>query len=364
MNGFFLLLIVIICTLPGRVFAACYFSPDASFPNSSTIKLTVPIANNIISVPSGTANGATVYMQKITISTGVQPSRVHCNSNEKYKYVYGYKQNPLPETAPGSQIYETGIAGLGIRFSTSDNFRYTYTRIVNGCGAAGGCDAAGIWSMNSYFELVKTGDIAGGSISASDLPTIYHAFGHYDGMVEMYEVNFSGTLTTTTPTCDVSPASTSMTVNLGKYDVSDFSSPGSGTQWKNSSIILQNCGIFSGDTSTSIATFDGAGNTAITALTNNSVDVTLTPLDGNVDAANGIMAITDNPAAAVGVGIQLSASANVSGKINLDAPYTYPLPKDGSPSITIPLFARYIQTGSQVFAGKANGTLIFTLSYR
>ncbi len=39
------------------------------------------------------------------------------------------------------------------------------------------------------------------------------------------------------------------------------------------------------------------------------------------------------------------------------------LPKDGSPTIRVPLAVRYIQTASAPTPGKANGKVVFTINY-
>jgi hypothetical protein len=68
----------------------------------------------------------------------------------------------------------------------------------------------------------------------------------------------------------------------------------------------------------------------VKALTSNAADITLTPLDGKLNAAEGIMSIASGTSAATGIGIQLSRSEADSGKINLDSAYSYSLPNDGS----------------------------------
>jgi type 1 fimbria pilin len=87
-----------------------------------------------------------------------------------------------------------------------------------------------------------------------------------------------------------------------------------------------------------------------------------------VSATDGIIKIAttgaNNTPHAVGVGIQLSTTESVVGKVNLNNPLEYTLPTDGRLSITLPLYARYIKTASTVTGGKANGKLTFTVTYK
>jgi len=155
-----------------------------------------------------------------------------------------------------------------------------------------------------------------------------------------------------------------MTVAMGDYDVNVFTAKGTATDWKDASIRLSGCGQFYGSTSSAIATFDGTTTTTTGALANNSWSLTLSPYSPIIDAAKGIMDIDDYALRATGVGIQLSTTESTSGLVNLAAPVTGMLPNDGSSNITIPLYARYIQTENSVKAGRANAKLMYTITYQ
>ncbi|WP_419236366.1 fimbrial protein [Serratia fonticola] len=92
----------------------------------------------------------------------------------------------------------------------------------------------------------------------------------------------------------------------------------------------------------------------------------LTPTTSVIDAANGIMAIDSSVSgAAAGVGIQIGwgNSSQTPTLFNFAGEQTLTLPKDGSPTIRVPLAARYIQTATSVSPGKANGKVVFTINY-
>lgn len=184
-------------------------------------------------------------------------------------------------------------------------------------------------------------------------------------MLDVYKISLTGSVQITTPTCDITPASQSMTVPMGQYNINVFTGKGATTSWKNAGIRLNNCGQFYGDTPSGYinGTFDG--NTIEPAvLINNTLSITLSPLNGVEDAANGIMRIDADTAQASGVGIQLSTREGTDGLIDLTSALSQKLPQDGTQSITVPLFARYIQTGDSVKAGKANGRLEYVITYQ
>lgn len=366
-KGLVLLVMLMFTLFNSKAIAGCAFAPNAEFTANSLTKMTVPLAAGTISIPAGAAVGSTVYRQRINITTGTNKLRVGCDATGIFQYSREYKTLPLTETSSGSKIYQTGIAGLGIKFVDSANARFPVSQATTGCTAAKTCylEGNGLWSANSFVDFVKTANTVGsGTVLASKLPTALYSFGQASSMVGIYEINLSGSLTITTPTCNITPASQSMTVPMGSHHVSEFTGKGSGTAWKNASIQLNNCGWFYGNGPSSVVSFDGTSNNVQAGLTNNAADITLTPLDGKITASDGIMAIANNASAASGIGIQLSSSESVSGKINLDSVYTHVLPNDGSQTITIPLFARYIQTENTLSAGSANGKLEYTINYR
>jgi type 1 fimbria pilin len=364
-KGFVIVSVLLFMLFNHQAIAACAFAPTADYPAYSVKKMTVPLAAETISVPSDAAVGSTLYRQRINISTGADKIRVSCDVTGLFQYLYAYKTLPMTETSTGTKIYKTGIEGLGIKFVNSSNANFPVTLPTTNCTASKTCATADIWSANSFFDLVKTADtVEAGTIQATNLPTTLYSFGQAGSMVSIYEINISGSLTINTPTCDITPASQSMTVLMGTHHISDFAGKGSGTEWKNASIQLNNCGWFYGNGPKSVVSFDGTSNHIQSGLANNAADITLTPLDGTIIPTEGIMAIANNASAATGIGIQLSSTQSVTGKINLNSAYAYALPNDGSRTITIPLFARYIQTENSLSAGKANGKLEYTFSYR
>lgn len=86
-----------------------------------------------------------------------------------------------------------------------------------------------------------------------------------------------------------------------------------------------------------------------------------------LNASLGILSLNpsapgDNPAA-TGVGVQVADSAGTPLPLaTLRASGITPRAEEGA-SYSIPLKARYIQTGNSITAGPANATTTFTLNY-
>lgn len=366
-KGIGVIFTVLLSLLASRAMGACAFAPIESNPANSIQKFTVPLAVNTLSVPPGAVIGSVIYQQDIRVTNNAELIRIRCDTSGQFLITQTYKLTPQAETSTGSKIYKTGIQGIGVKFTYLNGaakvFPYTY-QLAGTCTNATICRIS-LFGANTSIQFIKTDDVvSSGTIYTNNLPTALYQIGQSGNMVDVYEINFSGSLTVNTPTCDISPVSQSMTVQMGKHDISVFSGKDSGTEWKDASIQLQSCGWFHGNSSSSIATFDGTNNIDIKSLTQNRAEVMLWPLDGIDSANDGIISLADHPLKAAGIGIQLSSSESSSGKINLDAAYKYNLPNDGSQNITIPLFARYIQTGNSVSAGKADGKMVFTVNYQ
>lgn len=347
--------------------AGCNFSPSSSFPLSGTLYYSSPVLDSMtISVPAGASVGQVIYQQNVDIKDASK-YQISCSETADFYFKYDYGSTPKPISSYGFQVYETGVSGIGVQFVMNETIVFPYTSSpMGGCTNTTKCDRKSTnWWYSGQIRFIKTAqNITAGTISGHDIPKMQILVGQLTSMLLLQEVSFSGTLTVTAPTCNITTASQAMTVPMGQYDIGDFTAKGTGTAWKDSSIKLSGCGQFYGNTSNSIATFDGTTTTATGTLANNTWSLTLSPYSSIIDATTGIMDINDDPLRANGVGIQLSTTQSTSGLINLNNAVTGALPKDGSSNITVPLYARYIQTGNSVSAGKANGKLMYTITYQ
>ncbi|MGY6028703.1 fimbrial protein [Phytobacter sp. AG2a] len=362
-KGIYVLLILLsLLAFSWQANALCEFAADKPF--NATKTLTMPV-NTSISVTSGLAVGQKVYDQNIILANQGE-FQINCDAVKPF--YYGYKLNTtLSENPPGSKTWATNLSGIGIKISASAGAMGTMllTQAVGGqCANVWGCGLSN-YNAFSWLEIFKTGNtVEPGPIDASTLPEIIYTFGQADSMVEIYRIRMTGTITVTVPTCNITPASKAMTVNMGAHKLSDFSGTGSHSDWVDASIYLDGCGQFNGYGTSTNATYNGSTVTAQNAFTSNTFSVTLTPLNG---VAAGAMKLKDQISGATGFGIQLSRSQSDAGVMNLTAEtynYTDPLSNNGSTTVTVPLYARYIQTAATATGGKADGMLEYTVSYK
>jgi type 1 fimbria pilin len=361
-KGIYVLLMVLsLFAFSGQANALCWFNSDR--PLNATKTLTMPV-NASISVTPGLAVGQKVYDQDIRLANQGSFS-INCDAAGPFYYGASL-ETTLFEKPPGSKTWATSLTGIGIKISAPAGAigGIPVTQASSSCANAQNC-GLGNYDAFSWLEIFKTGNtVEPGTIDASTLPEIIHTFGQADGMVEIYRIRMSGTITVTVPTCNIIPASKAMTVNMGAHKLSDFSGTGSHTGWVDASIYLDGCGQFNGYGTSTNATFDGSTVIAKSAFTSNKFSVTLTPLNG---VAAGAMKLKDQISGATGFGIQLSRSQSDAGVMNLTADtynYTDPLSNNGSTTVTVPLYARYIQTAATATGGKADGMLEYTVSYK
>ena len=356
----FFMIVVSLSLFSSNTIAVCYFYGVGTM--SGTQKFTVPVSLTL-SVPPGIQNGQTIYQQNINLQN-IRELMVKCDTTGQFLFNYDYLVTPKPASTLNSKIYETGVPGIGIKFSASGQ-DFPSTQNNTDCSNTDLCRYRYGWHAISSFSLVKIADnIAAGVITGNNLPTVSYNFGQEGNLLHIYQFSITGNIHISVPTCDISLASQHMTVQMGKHYKGNFAGAGTGTEWKDASIVLVNCTQFYGNSSAgdSGATFNGTSTTY--SIAPNRAELTLKVLSGIEDAANGIMKIDEHPQKATGVGIQLSTTRSTSGKVDLNNPLIYPLPQDGSSTIAIPLYARYVQTQNKVQGGVANGRLEYTITYQ
>lgn len=359
-------LLCILLMLPAWANAACQFDSGSLFNTAKT--LTMPV-NATISVTPDLPINQTVYDQNIILANQGALS-VQCDSAGAFYQSYGFLTPPT-ETSPGSKIYPTGLPGIGVKFGfQSGSYLYNFpgAGVVSGtCGSSTStnCYWSNGYNAYSWLVLVKTDNtVTPGTINASTLPVLTYALGQSGNMVDVYRINMTGTITVTVPTCNITTGSKAMVVKMGKHTLSEFSGPGSHTGWVDASIHLEGCGGFSGYGTSTNATYNGTTVIAKNALRKNAFSIELSPRDG---VAGGAMKLKPQALSAQGIGIQLSRSQSDAGVLNLSGTsydYTGPLPDNGSTTVTVPLYARYLQTEASPLAGKADGMLEFTVTYK
>jgi major type 1 subunit fimbrin (pilin) len=237
-------------------------------------------------------------------------------------------------------VYDTNLPGVGIAMGAK-----VY---ANGCGWQANwvpvtgsrqtgllCNSVELRPNGGQLRavLVKTGPIVSGVVSPGP---VAQAQSYANAA---YDTSMIVTLSTTaTQVTALSCQTPDVLVTMPPSKTADFGGPGSTTPSKTFAIGLKNCPAGLGMIKYQVD--------AVTAI---------------VNSANGVVAL-DGTSSATGVGLQLlDGAGNV---FPLGTPRTlsgYNAATGGDYSI--PLRARYYQTGPQVGAGSANTGMTFTMSY-
>lgn len=368
----------------------CSFAAGAT--QTETVPLSPPVISAGADIPVGTVLYQGNWVMRNTLMS-CQWAQADVNKSFWYSSSTLIVNAPLPlsnlMTGPfAGAVYQTNIPGIGVvisrtsaggpvipnRPAVTTDVETVIRQVSTELG--GGYDIGG---STRYISLIKTGPITPGNytLSGANLPSlqtrIEQPVNSHPGSVAVsglpftfYNINFQGNLTISTQTC----TTPDVTVGLGSYDIREnFSRIGSTTPWVDASIMLTNCPTFYGfynSTNTTLLMDYSTGQTKASTSLNNSIGVRLAPTSNVIDAANGVMAIDSTVSgAASGVGIQIGwgDSGQTPTPFNFAAEQAVTLPKDGSPTLRVPLAARYIQTAQTPTPGKANGKVTFTINY-
>jgi major type 1 subunit fimbrin (pilin) len=248
------------------------------------------------------------------------------------------------DSAVTYNVFGTGLPGVGIVIGIR-----TYTNVCGWMSSApwatvllGGqiatttCNSRQLGGNGGQLRvrLVKTGPITAGTVSAAPIArALLFANGAYN---TTWPVTFSTTPTRVTVQSCVTP---DVQVPLGQHKVSE----------------LKGIGTF-----TSSSAFKIALNSCPTGMT--SVSYQIDALTTILSSSASVVAL-DSRSSAVGVGVQLlDGSGNVFPLGTAKVLSGYSSASGGN--LTIPLQARYYQTGSTVTGGIANTAMTFTMTYQ
>ncbi|AQV98719.1 type 1 fimbrial protein [Cupriavidus necator] len=246
-------------------------------------------------------------------------------------------------------VYNTNVAGVGLIMSGN-------SYLVGGW-RGGGTNLAGIgvdWahagmilnlgSMGGFgpsigFAFVKTGPIAAGTVSlAGTVAQIGMAQLSGSAYINLQQV-VPAVVTGNPVFNELACTTPNVTVNMGTHKNSEFTGAGSFTSSTGFSIALNNC-------------------PAGINLVKYQVDAATTILN----PSNSVVAL-DSASTAAGVGVQLLD--DTGSVVPLGTAKTLSGYSTGTGgSYTIPLKARYYQTGATVTAGTANSAMTFTMTYQ
>ncbi|HFW6380832.1 TPA: fimbrial protein [Klebsiella aerogenes] len=303
---------------------------------------------------------------------------VECTSEGQVMGIYSLSKTPLPLSSWGNgslagTIYETGVSGVGIGFKDSTSGANPIPESVVATSSTGEAHPCTPTSTNCVattamrmfaLNLYKTGPISPGVIQGANLPCValnMSNAGDKTSSNQVEEVCVTGSINIVAATCQTPD----VTVLMGSHDIKEFTGKGSAAKWVDASINLTGCPHFYGYGAKAKYYNDSSDESFVDPATNNSLHVTLTPNTTVIDDANGIFSIAEGVGAAQGIGIQL-AYGSIAGDIesvSFSTPKDITLALNSSGNTKIPLVARYIQTESNIQAGKADSAVTYLIDY-
>ncbi|BHI58225.1 type 1 fimbrial protein [Escherichia coli] len=374
-NNFLVLIFitVIIFAYSGKSIAArCKFQIDGSSPSKKYI---LPFSARDITagadINTGTVLSTVRYNKPIQIQC--EPTSGAPSDEEiTIKYYLQVLTTPYPSSgmiaANGLPVYNTPISGIGFALDSANPVATpTYPALMDvQTIAANISDVRYIFGTNALLmRLYKTGAPGSGAINGEDLPTLKTFItteSNYDPVPkqeDMAFISFSGVMNVVSYTC----RTPDVVVSLGEHETNIFTTPGTSTQWVDSSIQLLDCPTnYFGYTDKGTFISDSGVITGTPPLTPNKYTIELSPKYGVKDAATGIININSGTGMASGVGIQVASGnsiTNTPAKFNIATEMT----PESNTSQKIPLVARLIQTDTNVTPGKIESVITFTINY-
>ncbi|WP_241291703.1 fimbrial protein [Burkholderia stabilis] len=343
----------------------CSYTPGNPYGDQPA-NLVAPLNVGALTVGRDVPNGTVLYRQTVRpiqlLITCTNPGVITSVSKQ-----YKLTTTPLPlanwngSPYPG-HVYETGVPGIGIALWYAGN-AFPYTMSVANCGSTTvNCN----WVVNTAqfdISLIKIGPVSPGIIQASNFPTVQLDW-VTDNTLTLKRTSFTGSINIVAQTC----TTPDVNVDMGQHQTKAFSGAGSATPWKDFSILLQNCPAFTGSSSYVQNNDSATGWSSSVATNPNAIGFSLAPTTPIVDPAQGIVALapaSSGPAAATGVGLQVANASNAPVAYNTVMPSGIVPSATSGASYSIPLRARYVQTGSAApTPGPANTSMMFTINYQ
>ncbi|MBA0386491.1 type 1 fimbrial protein [Stenotrophomonas maltophilia] len=321
-------------------------------PEAPTFLQAVTSITGSITVGRDLPVGSEIY--RATFNTN-RLARVTCQPGT-YTRTRRYINNPYPLSSYvhptyGSRVYRTSVPGVGAVVWVAGNALPTTTTDVFNVHTE--LTAATAFDIS----LIKIGDVGAGTIRGSDLPTFeYVEIG--DNTIRMLLGSFTGSLNIVSRTCSTPDVS----VNLGTHQMSALSGVGTGTNWVNVPIRLNNCPGFYDAFRNNLTNDDGV--TAPRRIAN-QIRYRVDPITSIVVPSQGVMALQPDGVnqTATGIGIQMGDANSNPITYGSNRASGLTLTQTENASYTFNLRARYYQTGATPTSGQANGAATVTLIY-
>ncbi|MGL5998994.1 MAG: fimbrial protein [Pseudomonas proteolytica] len=335
----------------------------------------MPIQISAITVGRDVPLGTEVYRQTFSVASG-RSATIECKY-APFQMWTEYVVEPslgLANWSSGkyaNKVYKTNIQGLGVAFNGPGALPMprTSNKAQTTCNSQTPCPVPLYQITNYELILIKIANVTPGVLRASSFPKV-SAYANFNTIRMLgFSMGTYGDIQIVSRTC----STPDVVVTMGTHQTKQFTGLNSATAWKDFSINLNNCPAFHGTYNTGAPSWTsesgvypgGEGTSGLP--TDNKLLFRIDPAQVAINAANGVLSLdpssTGRPLAASGVGIQIATPNNApiplgtnrSSGLNLNTSVG---------SYSIPLRARYLQTGSKVTPGPANASATFTITYQ
>ena len=256
------------------------------------------------------------------------------------EYVNAAQRRAVPGFA---NVYETGVAGVGIRlYRDSGTIQTYYPHSITFAGNATISLTGGMFRI----ELIKTAAQTGsGTIAPNGRFSTYYFDGNGSSRPVLTSTFKGSGTTVVSPTCEVQAGSRNIPVDFGSVPNTAFTGVGSRAVNRDFEIRLDCQG-------SNLAEYQS------------KVGIRL---DADPDSANlpGVLKLSAVANSASRIGIEVVRRDGSSEReVRFGQSITLGATTPGSSTLTLPLRARYVQTlAGTVGAGVANGQATFTIQY-
>ncbi|MFP3507502.1 fimbrial protein [Burkholderia sp. SIMBA_062] len=284
--------------------------------------------------PGAIPIGGVIYSKTgtVTFTNKKGPTAsVHC-TDWTYTYVTGVG---VPD---GNTIYPTSIPNVGLRMKAGNT-------LVPYRASSYFSDTDWNETYSLTIELVKTGNITAGGV-LSGAYAQYRANNASGQLLVEYRFASPVVVRPRVPTCKV--ATPLVTVPMGMFGISAFNGVGTTVAPRSFAISLACSG---GDAGTMTNAYTTLTDSTMPSNTSTTLSLTKESTASGV----GVQIMTGDTL--VGFGPDSAAVGNTNQwKVGTVVP--------GQANLTVPLAARYVQTGSKITPGSANARATFTMSYQ
>ncbi|EJQ0716776.1 type 1 fimbrial protein [Salmonella enterica] len=338
----------------GLLFACKGYAVCSHYNKQYTVQVPLQIAT--FSVGEDFPIGSNIRVQRVRGFHHVDATCTNSGAYARFSLVGG-------SLYPGqSNIYQTGISGLGVRFRNPYENKY-YPFNTNWLGTL----SADGWLVFT-IELVKMGPITNGTVNTALFPEVrIDAVDADNKPSRVAWHSITGSFTLQTPTC----TTPNFTWDLGTTNTTVLKKQGDASPWVDTPVTLTGCSAFLGNNSNgsytqyNISGFNIGSTSQSGSLAPNKLTMTLRPNTSATDSINGIVAL-DSTSTASGFGVQVASkqsgtyvAQNLSGSMVVT-----PAVGDSSGTVSFPLGARIIRTSNTVQGGKISTSLTYIINYQ